>query len=235
MATRRADRRQDIQNYPKLRRFVIANVRRTGQELGVGSYGSVEELDVDGRICAGKSIHETLIERGNFGLENIAQRFVEECQLMSDLTHPHLVEFMGVCFLPDSSLPVLVMERLLMSLDDLLENTPDVPLALKRSILADVCKGLMYLHNHSPPVIHRDLSSKNVLLDSDMVAKISDLGNSRIVDFRPGQLARTLSRIPGTMVYMPPEAFADRSRYGTSLDIFSFGHLALFTITQVRH
>ena len=233
MATRRPDRHQSLQNHPNLRRFVIANVRLTGRQLGVGSYGSVEELDVDGLICAGKSIHETLIERGNFGLENIAQKYVDECQLMSDLRHPHLVQFMGVCFLPDSSLPVLVMERLLMSLDDLLENTPDIPLALKRSILADVCKGLVYLHNHSPPVIHRDLSAKNVLLNSAMVAKISDLGNSRIVDFRSGQLARTLSRIPGTMVYMPPEAFDETSRYGTRLDIFSLGHLALFTVTQV--
>ena len=67
-----------------------------------------------------------------------------------------------------------------------------------------------------------------------MVAKISDLGNSRIVDLQPGQLAKTLSRIPGTLVYMPPEAFDNLSKYGPRLDIFSFGHLALFTITQVR-
>jgi len=60
------------------------------------------------------------------------------------------------------------------------------------------------------------------------------VGNARIVNLRPGQLARSLARIPGTVVYMPPEAFDKGSRYGPRLDIFSFGHLALFTLTQVR-
>ena len=231
--TEMATGRRTLQNDPRLRPFIIPNARPTGTNLGGGSYGSVEELMINGFVCAGKKIHEILLQMGNYGVENIAQKYVQECQLMSDLRHPHLVQFMGVCFLSDSSLPVLVMERLLMSLDDLLENTPDIPLALKRSILADICKGLVYLHNHSPPVIHRDLSAKNVLLNSAMVAKISDLGNSRIIDLRPGQLARTLSRIPGTTSYMPPEAFDETSRYGTRLDVFSLGHLALFTVTQV--
>ena len=222
-----------LRNYPNLQRFVIANARPNCRQLGVGSYGSVEELEVNGILCAGKKIHETLIQRGNVGAENIASRYVEECQLMSDLRHPHLVQFLGVCFLPNSALPVLVMERLLTSLDELLEHNPDIPLSLKRSILADVARGLVYLHSHNPPVIHRDLSAKNVLLNSAMVAKITDLGNARIVNFQPGQLARTLSRIPGTAVYMPPEAFEDSSKYGPSLDSFSFGHLSLFTITQV--
>ncbi len=66
-----------------------------------------------------------------------------------------------------------------------------------------------------------------------MVAKISDLGNSRIVNIQPGQLAHTLSRVPGTPVYMPPEAFDNHSRYGPRLDLFSFGHLALYTLIQV--
>ena len=68
-----------------------------------------------------------------------------------------------------------------------------------------------------------------------MVAKISDLGNSRIVDLQPGQLARTLSRLPGTMVYMAPEAYQETSLYGTKLDMFSFGHLGLFTVIQVKN
>ena len=224
---------QALRNHPNLQRFLIANARPTGRQLGVGSYGSVEELEVSGIVCAGKKIHDTLIEQGNFGAENIASRYVEECQLMSDLRHPHLVQFLGVCFLPNSTLPVLVMERLLTNLDDLLVHNPDIPLSLKRSILADVAKGLVYLHSRSPPVIHRDLTAKNVLLNAAMVAKITDLGNARIVNLEADELARTLSRMPGTTVYMPPEAFEATSKYGPSLDSFSFGHLSLFIITQV--
>ena len=153
---------------------------------------------------------------------------------MADLRHPHIVQFLGLCFLEGSALPVLVMEKLDSSLDDLLEGAPGLPLSLKRTLLADVARGLLYLHTRNPHVVHRDLSARNVLLTSSLVAKISDLGNARIVNLQPGQLVRTLTRIPGTMVYMPPEAFDDPPRYGPRLDIFSFGHLALFTLTQVR-
>ena len=152
---------------------------------------------------------------------------------MSSLHHPNITQFLGLCFLPGTQLPLLVMERLEMSLDDLLEHMPNLPLSLKRSVLEDVASGLLYLHERPSPVIHRDLTAKNVLLTSSLVAKITDMGNSRIIDMRPGQMARTLTNLPGTLVYMPPEALDDRSCYGPSLDIFSFGHLALFTITQV--
>ena len=153
---------------------------------------------------------------------------------MAELRHPHIVQFLGLCFLEGSALPVLVMEQLDSSLDDLLEGTPDLSLTLKQSLLADVARGLLYLHARNPPIVHRDLSAQNVLLTSSLVAKISDLGNARIVNLQPGQLARTLTRVPGAHVYMPPESFDEGSQYGPQLDIFSFGHLALFTLTQVR-
>ena len=155
-------------------------------------------------------------------------------QVMAEMRHPHVVQFLGLCFLEGSALPVLVMERLDNSLDNLLETSPGLPLALKLSLLTDVARGLVYLHTHNPPVVHRDLSARNVLLTSSLVAKISDLGNARIVNLQPDQLARTLTPVPGTQAYMPPESFDEGSRYGPRLDIFSFGHLALFTLTQVR-
>ena len=191
------------------------------------------QIVVKGIVCAGKKIHELLIDSGNVGVGSITQKYLQECQLMSSLRHPNIAQFVGLCFFPDSQLPVLVMEKLDGSLDNLLETVPNIPLALKRSILEDVARGLLYLHAHDQQIIHRDLTATNVLLTSLLVAKITDLGNSRIVNLEPGQLARTLSRLPGTLVYMPPEAFASTSRYGPSLDIFSFGHLALFTLTQV--
>ena len=153
---------------------------------------------------------------------------------MSDLRHPNITLFLGVCFLPNCQLPVMLMERLDGSLDDLLETVPNIPLTLKRSMLEDVARGLLHLHKHTPQIVHRDLTAKNVLLTTSLVAKITDFGNSRIVNLQPGQLARTFSRLPGTLVYMPPEALSASSRYGPSLDIFSFGHLALFMLTQVK-
>ena len=62
-----------------------------------------------------------------------------------------------------------------------LESAPNIRLCTKLSILQDVSRGLIYLHSRAPAVIHRDLTARNVLLDSAMRAKIADLGNSRIV------------------------------------------------------
>ena len=101
-------------------------------------------------------------------------------------------------------------------------------------MLEDVAWSLLYLHTHDCKIIHRDLTAKNVLLTSSLVVKITDLVNARIVNLQPGQLAQTLSQLPGTLVYMPTEALTAASRYGPSLDVFSFGHLALFTLTQAR-
>lgn len=58
----------------------------------------------------------------------------------------------------------------------------NLPLNAKVSILHDIAKGLGYLHNHKPLVIHCDLTAKNVLLSSEREAKISNFGNSRIID-----------------------------------------------------
>ena len=191
------------------------------------------QVEVDGQVCAGKFIFDTLIDPENVGVENIIRKYVQECQLMSDLRHPNITLFLGLGFLPTSQLPTLVMEKLDGSIDELLESVPNIPLTLKRSMLEDVARGLNYLHKHNPQIIHRDLSARNVLLTSLLVAKITDFGNSRIVNLQPGQLAKTLSKVPGTTVYMPPEALSDSSHYDSSLDVFSYGHLTLFCLTQV--
>lgn len=214
--------------------FVIQGVRETGRTLGEGAYGTVIELEANGVQCAGKKLHESLVDPGNVGVGSLMATFNRECQLMANLRHPHLIQFLGVCFLPAVPYPVLVMERMHSNLHSLLEDSRDIPLSLKVSILTDVTRGLVYLHRQRPdPLVHRDLSAKNVLLNASLEAKISDLGNSRMVRLQPGQLTRSLTTAPGTQVYMPPEALGEHAVYGCSLDIFSFGHLALFTLTQV--
>ena len=155
---------------------------------------------------------------------------------MSTLRHPHIVQFLGVCFLPGSLMPALVMEKLATSLHDILDpepapaTKPFIPVSLKRSILHDVARGLSFLHSHSPPIIHRDLSARNVLLNEGMVAKIADLGMARIV---PSLRVSTMTKAPGASIYMPPEALEDESRYDVTIDIFSLGVLTIFTLSQM--
>ena len=149
-------------------------------------------------------------------------------------TPKHCSVSWAIHMLPNCTYPTLVMEQLAMSLEDLLNEAigrkEELPLSLKISILTDVAKGLVYLHNHSPQIIHRDLTSRNVLLTLDMQAKITDLGNALIID--SDTVAQTMTQTPGTAVYMPPEATQYQAKYDSSIDMFSYGHLALYTAIQ---
>ena len=244
-----------ICDHPELEPFVLSNVQLTGTTIGAGAYGSVEEVAVPGAICAAKKIHDFFLNAAQVpqnAIRKATTQFVTECQLMSTLRHPNIVQFMGLCFLPGSQLPALVMERLLTCLHHLLDPETDpppppdtpkpfFPLSLKCSILHNVASGLTYLHERSPPIIHRDLSARNVLLNSGMVAKIADLGVACIVPRT--RVAATMTKAPSAGVYMPPEALEDRpqdeedeesmAKYGASIDIFTFGVVVIFTLCQL--
>ena len=179
--------------------------------------------------CAGKMLHD---EHEEVNVDDAIDSYKKECKLMSSLHHPNITLFFGLYFDTSSILPLIVMEKLETSLDELLEHIPNLPLSLKHSVLKDVASGLLCLHKMQPPVIHRDLTASNVLLTSSLVAKISDMGNSCTVDLN-GRMVKTLTKKPGASVYMPPEALDEDHRYGPSLDVFSFGHLALLTLSQV--
>ena len=233
-----------LRDHPKLRPFVLSSVQLTGTTIGHGAYGSVEEVAIP--VCgAAKKVHDLLL-----GSPKITTQFAEELQLMSTLRHPNIVQFLGVCFFPSSRLPALVMERLLSSLHDLLDPETDdaqpppagprpltfFKIGLKCSVLHNVASGLAYLHERSPPIIHRDLSAKNVLLTSELVAKIADLGVARIVPRM--RAAATMTKAPGASVYMPPEAVSpsvsntEKSKYDASIDVFSLGVVTIFTLGE---
>ena len=62
---------------------MLRRVRTTGKQLGVGSYGSVEELEMSGLLCAGKRLHEALVEQDNAGVAEISHKYLLECQVTS--------------------------------------------------------------------------------------------------------------------------------------------------------
>ena len=220
-----------------LRRTLVAELKRytrkatpTGVELGSGAYGSVVELVSARETVAGKVFRIS----STACLQAIPSKVCGELILMAQLCHSHIVACKGVTFLPEQTLPVLLMERLMSSLHAYLLDPNHCSLSVERkvSILCGVACGLSFLHSRTPAIIHRDLTAKNILLDSELVAKIADFGNARIMDLDPEASPESLTCGPGTLEYMPPEAQGGGSRYDTSLDVFSFGHLSLFTVTQ---
>ena len=220
----------NYRDVPELKELFLENVQKTGNRLGSGAFGVVEELTVGGTLYAGKTLHSALLDAHNEGMERIIKRFISECKMVSQIRHPNIVQFMGLCLFSNNIHPSLVMEKMDLNLEYVLGAYSDLPLPLIVRILMDIVKGLIYLHGKSPPIIHCDLTARNVLVNTSMVAKITDLGNALMID--PAQLSSTLSWTPGTLPYMPPQAILYKPKYDSMLDMFSFGHLGLFAATQ---
>ena len=199
-------------------------------KLGKGAFSKVVELKKrDGTHLAGKIFKVNTEE-----IQTIVDRLINENNIMFKLQHQNIVAYKGVYFQADVSLPLLVMEKMMTSLHAyLLERKHSgLPVERKVSFLLDTASGLEYLHSRTPAIIHRDLTAKNVLLDSQLRTKIADFGNSRIVHFNFDMSPGSMTAVPGTLEYMPPEAFGEHVMYNPSLDVFSFGHLSLFTVIQ---
>ena len=129
----------------------------------------------------------------------------------------------------------MVMELMDTSLTSFIkDNQLKIAMELKVSLLHNVSLGLSYLHGRHPAVIHRDLSSNNVLLSKGhRIAKISDLGTAKIVRADSKQTKSKLTTAPGTVHFMPPEALEeDDPVYGTPVDVFSYAGVVLHIFSE---
>ena len=134
---------------------------------------------------------------------------------------------------PDSGPPVLLMELMDESLTHFLEMVnQSITYHIQVNICHDIALALTFLHANG--IIHRDLSSNNVLMISNVRAKVTDFGMARLGDVNQGpQISHlTFTVCPGTDVYMPPEAVQDQPIYTEKIDCFSFGVIIIQTLTR---
>ena len=100
--------------------YKLSGVKVTNHVLGRGSYATVLELEYMGLKCAGKKIHDLLLMQGN--ATYAVHHFQEECQLLSKIHHPNIVQFLGVYFQDNTQAPILVMEYLPTNLTSCIED-----------------------------------------------------------------------------------------------------------------
>ena len=169
-------------------------IQMTNRCLGRGGWGSVYEGVYCGCTVAVKQIHDLILSPHNIRL------FEREMNIASKCRHPHLLQFIGAT--KDEGNPLFVTELMEKSLRALLEQRELSEIEI-RAISLDVARAINYLHQKKPePIIHRDVSSANVLLwrEGDRWrGKVSDYGTANFIQ-------QTMTVAPGAMIYSAPEA-----------------------------
>ncbi|KAL3672606.1 hypothetical protein V7S43_001901 [Phytophthora oleae] len=148
--------------------------------------------------------------------------FVEEIKLVANFDHPNIVKFIGAAWTAEHDLQMILeymdggdLRRYLSS-----PRTPTGWTHEKFGVAISIIEALLYLHSFVPPLLHRDLKSKNVLLSAGFKAKLSDFGKSR---FRSDD--NTMSGGVGTSRWLAPEVIRGDTDYDDAADIYSFGVL----------
>ena len=194
-------------------------IELTGPELGVGGWATVIVAKFRGAQVAVKRIHNQIISRHNI------QLFQREMNIAARLRHPNLIQFIGATIKGEM---MIIMELMATSLRSQLETEEYLQPKFVKAISLDVALGLNYLHLIQPdPIVHRDISSANVLLEelphSKWRAKLTDYGSVNIV-----RQLRTEN--PGSPAYAAPEA-SNPHLQSPKMDIYSFGALILEMLT----
>eukprot|EP00117_Sycon_ciliatum_P028109 scpid65148/ scgid22669/ Putative serine/threonine-protein kinase/receptor R826 len=207
---------------------------RDEDEIGRGSDAVVYRVEWQGIPAAAKVLHSLLVQRGVHGREDKLRRFGAEISNLSRLHHPNLCQTLGIGSTADRGLPALVVELFDRTLHECSIGEGRLDDLTLMSFLEHAIAGVCYLHSNDPPVIHRDLTLRNVLIKGN-VAKLADFGVARVTQRHLVGLlpADVLTECPGTQLYMPPEALSELAPavYNESLDIFSFAVLATSVLT----
>ncbi|XP_040868072.1 cysteine-rich receptor-like protein kinase 10 isoform X2 [Glycine max] len=207
---------------------VATNNFSDSNKLGEGGFGAVYQ----GRLSNGQviAVKRLSSDSGQGGVE-----FKNEVLLLAKLQHRNLVRLLGFSlegkekllvyeFVPNKSLDYFIFDP-----------TKKARLDWDRryKIIRGIARGLLYLHEDSRlRIIHRDLKASNVLLDEEMIPKISDFGMARLIV--AGQTQENTSRVVGTYGYMAPE-YIMHGQFSIKSDVFSFGVLVLEIVSGQKN
>ena len=154
-------------------------------------------------------------------LQRLREHLINECRLNSYIRHPNMVRFLGIHSPLGTKIPYIVMERLNCNLNDFLLQYSIVPLEIKLHILHGIGLGLRYLHARDPPIIHKDLTSKNILLSNGIEVKISNLCTAQLI---PSSLNVWKNH---SVDFLP--SLDDPLKMTKEVDVFSFGCVMIHT------
>ncbi|KAJ8623886.1 hypothetical protein MRB53_032416 [Persea americana] len=193
-----------------------ANVNSVDRRGRTGAYGEIYLVKWRGTNVAAKTIRPSIAS--NIRVKNI---FLKELALWQRLLHPNIVQFLGVL---NCDRLIFLTEYLcnVGSLYDILKKKGRLDPVTVVAYALDIARGVNYLHQNKPhPVIHRDLTPRNILQDEAGRLKIIDFGLSKITLEKESYGAYKMTGGTGSYRYMAPEVYR-RESYGKHVDVFSF-------------
>ncbi|KAF7849129.1 hypothetical protein BT93_L1214 [Corymbia citriodora subsp. variegata] len=215
----------------RYRRYTIEEIENAteyfleSRKIGEGGYGPVYKCYLDHTSVAIKVLRPDAAQGRS--------QFLQEVEVLSCIRHPNMVLLLGAC--PEYG--CLVYEFMANgSLEDRLfcrGNSKPLSWQLRFKIAAEIGTGLLFLHQAKPePLVHRDLKPGNILLDSNYISKISDVGLARLV---PPSVADSVTQYrmtstAGTFCYIDPE-YQQTGMLGVKSDIYSLGIIFLQLLT----
>ena len=205
----------DLRNQLEYRSWILQRneVQITDELIGEGAYGQVKVAIFRGTRVAAKCLHKLIVSRHNKGI------FTREMDISSSVHHPNIVQFLGATRVDN---PILLYELMATSLYKRLQEDESLTRPQIATICCDIASALCYLHQWRPhPIIHRDVSSPNVLLEplanNRWRSKLSDFGSANL------QL-HVKTVIPGNPAYAAQEALVPQ-HHTPAMDVYSFGVL----------
>nr|BAK03553.1 predicted protein [Hordeum vulgare subsp. vulgare] len=186
------------------------------RELGDGGFGTVYKGYLgDGRVVAVKRLYNNSYRR--------VEQFVNEAAILARLRHPNLVMFYG-CTSKESRELLLVYEFVQNgTVADHLHGPRAaeraLPWPLRLNVAVESAAALTYLHAIEPPIVHRDVKTNNILLDTDFHVKVADFGLSRLFPLDATHVSTAPQGTPG---YVDPE-YHQCYQLTDKSDVYSFG------------
>ncbi|EER89288.1 hypothetical protein BDA96_10G065100 [Sorghum bicolor] len=192
--------------------------------LGRGGHGTVYRGTLkDGSLIAVKRCVSMTSEQQK-------KEFGKEMLILSQINHKNIVKLLGCCL--EVEVPMLVYEFIpngtLFQLIHSDNGCHNIPFSGRLCIALESALALAYLHSWaSPPILHGDVKSSNILLDENYAAKVSDFGASILA---PTDKSQFMTLVQGTCGYLDPE-YMQTCQLTDKSDVYSFGVVLLELLT----